>query len=153
MIKQIIKNKEIVADSWQQLSDDDALPDSGKIIINYQRWLQLSENLRAFNGQLGICISADIAIDAIKDELDQFQLIAIRFPEFKDGRGYTHARILRERYNFQGELRATGNILRDQIFYLHRCGFDAFELENGRDIKDALNAFTDFGANYQPAAI
>jgi uncharacterized protein (DUF934 family) len=152
MTKQIIKNKEIVEDNWQHLADEDALPDTGKIILSYQHWRQNRDKLQYFNGDLGITIGGNVTTDMILGDLNRFQLIAVHFPEFKDGRGYTHARLLRERYGFRGELRAIGNVLRDQIFYLHRCGFDAFELEEGRDLQAALTAFTDFRVSYQPAA-
>lgn len=152
MAKQIIKNRKIVEDNWQYPADEDTLPDSGNVIISYQRWLHEKESLRVFTGNLGIIIGGEVTAAAIAEELDRFQLVAVHFPEFKDGRGYTHARLLRERYGFRGELRAIGNVLRDQIFYLHRCGFDAFELEEGRDLQDALTAFTDFRVSYQPAA-
>jgi uncharacterized protein (DUF934 family) len=152
MTKQIIKNKEIVEDSWQYRADEDALPDSGNVIISYQRWLHEREHPRAFTGNLGIIIGGEVAAHAIAEDLDRFQLVAVHFPEFKDGRGYTYARLLRERYGFRGELRAIGNVLRDQIFYLHRCGFNAFELEEGRNLQEALTAFIDFRVSYQPAA-
>jgi uncharacterized protein (DUF934 family) len=81
----------------------------------------------------------------------QLPLIAVYFPKFLDGRGYSTARLLRERYGYRGELRAIGDVGRDQLFYLARVGFDAFLIPEGRDARDALNAFADFPETYQGA--
>ncbi|MBN1377882.1 MAG: DUF934 domain-containing protein [Gammaproteobacteria bacterium] len=153
MGKHIIKNRQIVEDNWQHLADEESLPASGDIIINYRRWQENRGSLKNFSGRLGITIGGEVSAETIKDDLAFFQLIAIAFAEFKDGRGYSYARLLRERYGFQGELRAIGNILQDQIYYLHRCGFDSFDLDQGRDINAALKAFSDFGTYYQPAVV
>lgn len=151
MTRKIIKNREIINDSWQTLADNDAIPSAQNIIVSHARWQQQRDELISDNNKLGIIIDNEKSLDAIKDHLSDFDLIAIVFPAFKDGRGYSYARLLRERYQFKGEVRAVGNILRDQIYYLSRCGFDAFALDEGGDIKDALNAFNDFTVNYQPA--
>ena len=151
MNKQVIRNKEICADYWRYLDNDDAIPDTGEIIIDYQRWSQEKAVLSNFAGKLGVVINSDVQIGQLENDLKHFKLIAIRFTEFKDGRGYSLARLLRERYHFQGELRATGNVLRDQIFYMHRCGFDSFEVDEGRNLEEAIDAFSDFHVSYQPA--
>ena len=78
--------------------------------------------------------------------------MALNFPIFRDGRAYSTARLLRDRYGFKGELRATGDVLRDQIFFMRRVGFDAFEVRGDRSIEDALKAFDDFKVTYQPSA-
>lgn len=151
MDKYIIKDRQIVKDGWTTVTDEDALPTEGHIIVSYKRWQQDKEKLKQFNDRLGVILDTGVSIKAIIDDLEHFQLVAIQFAEFKDGRGYSQARLLRERFTFDGELRAMGNVLRDQIFYLHRCGFDAFELEPGRDIHEAVQAFNDFTVSYQPA--
>ena len=150
MHKQIIKNKTICTDHWRYLADDDALPGDGEIIVSYPRWLRDKQTLSVFTGRLGLVIDGDIEVGELQNDLKHFDLIAVRFVEFKDGRGYSQARLLRERYHCQGELRATGNVLRDQIFYLSRCGFDSFEIDEGRDLDEAIGAFSDFHAAYQP---
>ena len=78
-------------------------------------------------------------------------LLAIAFPRFTDGRGYSLGRLLRERHGYRGELRAVGNVLRDQLFYMHRCGFDAFELQPGKSVTEALEAFAELSVRYQAA--
>jgi uncharacterized protein (DUF934 family) len=76
-------------------------------------------------------------------------VIAVLFPKFADGRGYSIARLLRERFSFKGELRAIGDIGRDQLYYLHQVGFDAFTLRDGKDAEDALRSLRDFSDGYQ----
>ncbi|HEX7025873.1 MAG TPA: DUF934 domain-containing protein, partial [Gammaproteobacteria bacterium] len=102
-------------------------------------------------GQLGVTIGGGVSVDEIIDDLSHFDLVAVRFPEFRDGRGYSYARLLRERYGFKGEIRAVGNVLRDQLFYMERCGINAFEVQEDRDINDALKAFYELTVRYQPA--
>jgi len=80
-------------------------------------------------------------------------VIAIDFPQFTDGRGYSHARLLRERYHYAGELRAIGDVARDQLYYLAQCGFDAFQIPDGRDASAALSAFADFTDGYQSTTL
>ena len=84
--------------------------------------------------------------------LDEVTLLAVEFPKFTDGRGYSIARILRDRYGYTGELRAVGDVLHDQLLFMARCGFDAFELKAGKDIDGALAAFDAFSVYYQGAA-
>ena len=153
MTRQIIKNREIVQDHWQHLADDDSLPDApADIIVSVERWRHDREALLARDGQLGVTIGGGVSVDEIIDDLSHFDLVAVRFPEFRDGRGYSYARLLRERYGFKGEIRAVGNVLRDQLFYMERCGINAFEVQEDRDINDALKAFYELTVRYQPAA-
>lgn len=152
MKRQIIKNREIINDTWQHLGDNDSLPGtSADIIVTVERWRKDRDALLAREGKLGITIGGGIAADEIVEDLSHFDLIAIRFPEFRDGRGYSYARLLRERYGFKGEIRAIGNVLRDQLFYMERCGINAFEVQEERDIHDALKAFHELTIRYQPA--
>jgi uncharacterized protein (DUF934 family) len=85
----------------------------------------------------------------LADDVGQLPLIAVDFPKFTDGRGYSTARLLREKYGYAGELRAIGDILRDQLYYLHACGFNAFAVRADRDLADALKGLGDFSDNYQ----
>ena len=151
MNNHIIKDRHTIEDTWITLDDETPLPSSGDIIISCARWQQHRDDLIAHDGKLGVTIGNEVSVDEIKDLLNDFTLVAIEFPAFKDGRGYSFARLLRERYGFTGEIRAVGNVLRDQLFYMSRCGFNEFAVEEGRDIEDALNAFNDFTITYQPA--
>ena len=79
----------------------------------------------------------------------EIRVIAVNFPKFGDGRGYSIARLLRERYGYQGELRALGEVARDNLYFMTQCGFDAFQLREGEDAREALAAFGEFTASYQ----
>jgi uncharacterized protein (DUF934 family) len=86
---------------------------------------------------------------ALAASLGRLKLVAVNFPKFGDGRGYSIARLLRERYGYRGELRAVGEVARDHLYYMAQCGFDAFELRAGEDPQEALDAFNDFSEAYQ----
>ncbi len=113
-------------------------------------WLAL---LQGADGRVrvGIELSPDEDPAAFAADLDRFSLIAIRFPRFTDGRGYSIARELRQLHGWRGHLRATGDVLRDQLFYLARCGFDQYELRDDQDVARAIAAFGDFSEAYQAA--
>lgn len=101
---------------------------------------------------VGVWLAPDKGPETIAADLDDFPVIAIDFPKFTDGRGYSTARLLRERYRYRGELRAVGDVGRDQLFFLARAGFDAFVLKPGEDPHAALKGLRDFSVTYQGAA-
>ena len=151
---QIIKGREVVADDWSVLRlDETEAPESavvpeGKIIVPLTVWLAQHDVL-ATRSAIGIWISPDESADAIKGELEKFGVVAIDFPKFTDGRGYSIAYNLRKRLRYAGELRAIGDVLRDQLFSMHRVGFDAYAPRPDRDIHDALKGLTVFSETYQ----
>ena len=148
----IIKDRRIVTDHWQHLTESAPLPARGDIIVSWTRWQRERDALAAHDGRLGVRVGGDVEPERVAADQAHFQLIALEFPQFKDGRCYSHARLLRERYGFRGELRAVGDVLRDQLFYMYRVGINAFELRADRDPQAALGAFDDFSASYQAAA-
>ena len=150
----IIKDQKIVQDSWHRLTDisaDTELP-AGDIIIPFAAWLADKTRWSAHSGRVAVCAGGDDDLDTLGGVAWQFALIALVFPVFTDGRAYSMARLLRERYHFKGELRAVGNVLRDQLFFMGRCGINAFCLSEDKDIEDALNAFTELSVKYQATA-
>lgn len=147
---EIIKDRAIVEDAWAHIADDAAIPPQGDITVSLARWGEESAALAARPGKVGVRIAPGEDVDGAIDALLNAPMIAIEFPKFTDGRGYSTARLLRERHGYAGELRAIGHVLRDQIFYMHRVGINAFELAPGRSLSDALNAFSDFTVTYQP---
>lgn len=147
----IIKNQQIVDDRWEHLDDEAALPPGGDIIVSWARWQQQRDALLKRDGGLGVRISGDVDPADVAQDLEHFAVIALEFPQLKDGRCYSHARLLRDRYGYRGELRAVGDVLRDQIFYMHRVGINAFEVRADRDLEQALDAFSDFSHSYQAA--
>lgn len=146
---QIIRNRAIVDDDFVHVADGAELPD-GKPIVTLARYASAREELLARYSSLGVRIGSDKLPTDIPD-VTRLALIAIEFPRFTDGRGYSIARQLRDRYRFTGELRAVGWVLRDQLFYMERCGFSAFELKPGKPLESALEAFGEFSVTYQAA--
>lgn len=155
MPKQIIVNAQIVEDGWTLVAPDaSALPDvSVPVILSREQFLGLSEQALAQRaGRVGVSLGGDDGIDELLPYLSSLSVIRWVFSRFADGRGYSHARLLRDREGFTGQLRAAGDILRDQMFYLKRCGFDAFEVREDKSLEDALLGLKDFSVTYQPAA-
>lgn len=150
----IIRQRQVATDNWQLLrpaADIGTLEQvpAGDVIIPASLWLAHRDALLVRSGRLGVWLDAGDDPQSIAGDLVHFSLIAVNFPQFTDGRGYSIARLLRERYGWSGQLRAVGDVLRDQLFYLSRCGFDAFELRVGQDPHAALAAFGDFSDGYQ----
>ena len=153
-MQRLIKNGAVVNDSWHVLDKDatlDGLPNSDSIIVPLALWLEHSHVLKARDGGLGVWLDSDEEVESIAGDLDQFQVIALNFPVFSDGRNYSNARLLRDRYQYQGEVRAIGDVLRDQLFFMQRCGFDAFALRADRNAEEALESLKDFSNCYQAA--
>lgn len=146
---QIIRNRTIVDDDFIHVPDGAELPD-GKPIVTLARYVAAREELLARYPSLGVRVASDKLPTDIPD-LTKLAVIAIEFPRFTDGRGYSVARMLRDRYKFTGELRAVGWVLRDNLFYLERSGFTAFELKPGKPLESALEAFSEFSVTYQAA--
>lgn len=153
----IIKNKALVDDDWQivRLNDDDTVENTvipeGKVIVPLKVWLAQRAMLqqRAERGELGVWLASDERPEDLKEDLSKFPVIAVDFPKFSDGRGYSIAYNLRARLGFDGELRAIGDVLRDQLFYMQRVGFDAFAPRPDRSLQDVLKGFNDFSEVYQ----
>ena len=151
---QIIKGHAVVDDDWSvlRLEEGDS-PDSvevpaGKIIVPLAVWQAQRERLAGRAG-LGVWIGADERPEALKGELDHFQVVAVDFPKFSDGRGYSIAYNVRRRLGWTGELRAIGDVLRDQLFSMSRVGFDAYATRKDRSIHEALKGLTVFSETYQ----
>lgn len=147
----VIKQRQVVDDGWQLVPVGGPVPEAGDVIVDVQRWNTERRALSARSGQVGVWLRSDQLPEQI-EKLSEAPLVAVEFPKFGDGRGYSIARLLRERHGFRGELRAVGDVLRDQLFYMARCGFDSFALKAGKDIQGALEAFDDFSVTYQGAA-
>lgn len=146
----VIKDRQIVEDGFQRIRGDEPLP-LVDVVVDLERWNRDRGLLATHPGQVGVALHSDETPDRIQD-LHDVPLVAIEFPSFTDGRGYSTARWLRQRLGYRGELRALGNVLRDQLFYMARCGFDSFALETGKDALGALSAFDDFSVTYQMSA-
>jgi uncharacterized protein (DUF934 family) len=153
-MQRIIKNNEVVDESWHLLPKDttlDGLSNCDDLIVPLRLWVEHSRALLVRDGGLGVWLDSDEEAEQIGEDANQFQVIALNFPAFTDGRSFSNARLLRDRYGFKGELRAIGDVLRDQLFYMSRCGFDAFAIRPDKDPYDALQGLRDFSVTYQAA--
>jgi len=149
-MRQLIKQREIVTDEWRY-ADEDPTGRERALILPFARWKEERERWWLWDGRLGVRLGPTDPVAALEHDFLRIGLVAIEFGGMAEGRGYSQAQILRKRYKFTGELRAVGKIQRDQLFYLARCGFDAFELPEGADLQAALAGFNDFSVAYQPA--
>jgi uncharacterized protein (DUF934 family) len=145
---QLIKDRAITDDRWTLVRDTAADVPAGAAIVPLALWKARRDEFVA-RRDVGVWLAPADDPAEIAADVAQLPLIAVDFPQFTDGRGYSTARLLRERYRFAGELRAIGDVLRDQLSYLAQCGFDAFAVREGKDARDALNGFADFSDGYQ----
>jgi uncharacterized protein (DUF934 family) len=149
----LIKKEQVIDDEWiviDNLSAEEAIPE-GKVLLPLHVWEQRQGEL-AGRDTLGVWLNSDEEPSRLQSALDRLAVIAINFPAFTDGRGYSYARLLRERYHYQGEVRAIGDVLRDQLFFMKRCGFDSFALRPDLDPQASLSAFNELSDTYQAAA-
>jgi uncharacterized protein (DUF934 family) len=153
-MRNIIKNKSVVADDWTVLRlTEEQTPDAvevpaGKVIVPLKVW-QTQRAVLESRTDLAVWIASSERPEELKADLARFRLTAVDFPKFADGRGYSIAYNLRARLGYTGELRAIGDVLRDQLFYMQRVGFNAFATRPDRNIHDALKGLTDFSDAYQ----
>lgn len=153
MATAIIKNKAITTAAWQRLTladiDANGLPASGKVMVPLAYWQAHKAELLARAD--GACVWLDAGEEPaeLADDLPQLDIIGLNFPHHKDGRSYSYARELRARFGYEGDILAFGDVLRDQMFYMQRVGFNVFEPRADRDIEIALEGLSDFSLAYQ----
>ena len=147
----LIKNAEFVEDQFAHIADGEMLP-TGAVVVSLKRFQAERENLMARNAPLGIRLTSDQSPEPLGDDVHHFALIELEFPKFKDGRAYSWARQLRQRLGFNGEIRAVGDVLRDQWLFMSRVGIDAFEVRLGTRIEDFRAAMAEQTVFYQPAS-
>lgn len=148
----VIVDGRIVENEWLSLADDAALPASGKIIVSLKRFRAERAALDGSGLAVGVRIPNTEDVATLARELAGQPLIAVEIPKMADGRAYSQARVLRERYAYRGEIRAQGDVMHDLLFNMARCGINAFELRADQDAQDCLRAFADFDLAYQQAA-
>ncbi len=144
----ILKDQQIIEDSWLHIADDSDLSD-GDITVSLTRWQQQADELTNHKGNIGIRLAPADIVEDIANDLSKINLIALEFPVFTDGRSFTQARLLRSRYEFDGEIRAIGSYMPDQVFYLSRVGVNSFQLETAKEAATALSTMNDFTVRYQ----
>lgn len=146
----LIREGALVEDGWTRVGDDAVLPD-GPAIVSLACWQAQREELLGRNGALGLLLASSEAPEAVAGDLERFDLICLDFPKFQDGRAFSSARKLRQRFGFRGELRAVGNVLRDQFLFMVRCGFDSFEVTEQVTLRDWERAMSEISVTYQAA--
>ena len=146
----LIKDGRLTDNEWTIAAppEDDPLSEA-KTLVNLEYWNTHREQLSERLETVGVILQSTETPDQIQGNLDSISVIAINFPVFTDGRGFSIARLLRERFSYRGEIRAIGAPIRDQLTYLARAGFNAFELAEHYDPEEALTSLNDFRENYQ----
>jgi uncharacterized protein (DUF934 family) len=146
----LVRNGRVAADNFERIEDGAPIPLSGAVLVSAARFLADQDEFAARDGATGVVWPNDRNISELAPNLERLALVALVFPAFKDGRAYSQARLLRERYGFRGELRATGQVLRDQFVFLVRAGFDSFDVVKPTDaaaFEEAVKRYTVF---FQP---
>lgn len=147
----LIKNGAEVANEWTFVPDGAVLPEAGKVTVSLLRFLGMKQGQE--NGPLpqGVRLGPADDVAELEPYLSELSLIEVDFPRYVDGRGYSQAQLIRRRYGYEGELRAVGHVLRDQIFYMNRSGFDAYETRRA-SVSEVMEALSEYSVVYQPAA-
>ena len=146
----LVKNGKIATDAFVHVADDAELPEGGAVLSSAARFLEDPKALLARMGELGVVWPNNRDLDDLVPFLDRLAVIALVFPSFRDGRAYSQARLLRERHGYKGELRATGQVLRDQFLFMLRAGFDALEARKESDAEAFALSAKRYSVFYQP---
>ncbi|WP_213773462.1 DUF934 domain-containing protein [Bradyrhizobium sp. dw_78] len=146
----LVKNGQISDDPFVHVADGAELPADGAILIPAARFLEDPETLLRRAGKTGVVWPNNRDIDDLVPYLDRLAAVALVFPSFRDGRAYSQARLLRERHRYRGELRATGQVLRDQFVFMLRAGFDTFEVKKESDAEAFAATAKRYSVFYQP---
>ncbi len=146
----LVKGGKISEDEFVHLADDAPLPETGAVLVSAARFLADPATLLGRSDRLGVIWPNNRDLDDLVPYLDRLAAVALVFPTFRDGRAYSQARLLRERHAFRGELRATGQVLRDQFVFMLRAGFDAFDVKKQNDAEAFTQAVKRYSVFYQP---
>lgn len=148
----LIKDGQPATDAFVHVADGEPLPPEGPIIIGLARWQEERGLIEPRNTPIGVRLKPNESVTQLTGDLDRLAVIALEFPKFNDGRAMSQARLLRERLCYRGEIRATGKVVRDLLLFMHRCGFDAFEVADGITAETVAKSLAEFDVFYQPAA-
>lgn len=146
----LVKNGKIATDTFVHVADDAELPGNGAVLVSAARFLENPEAILRRPGKTGVIWPNNRDVDDLVQYLDRLAVVGLVFPSFRDGRAYSQARLLRERHGFKGELRAIGQVLRDQFMFMLRAGFDAFEVKKEADADAFANTAKRYSVFYQP---
>ena len=146
----VINLNEVITDDWVEIEDNDELGNKNSVIISLLRLQRDWRGLQNSDYRIGVELEVTDEVEAIEAFLPRLDLVVLNFNVFADGRAFSQARLLRERLGYQGNLRARGDVIRDQLSFMQRCGFTQFLLAESEEVELALNAFTDISDTYQP---
>lgn len=149
---QLVKDGAVLEDPYLRILDGEPLPEGYAVLVPAERLLTDADEFAGRTEKAGVLWPNNRPVSELSPHLNLVALVALHFPTFRDGRAYSQARLLRERYNFRGELRATGDVLRDQYLFMRRAGFDAFEVKKPADVPFFAKDVATFTSVYQPAA-
>jgi uncharacterized protein (DUF934 family) len=152
LVRLIEGKPQTIPDDWTHVADEAPLPAGAPAIVSLARWKAENNKLARRNAPVGVRLESHERAEAIAGDLPYPALVTLDFPKLANGRAYSTARLLRERYGYTGELRATGQVLHDQLFAMVRCGFDSFEFGPGADTLGVARALDEITVVYQPAA-
>ena len=146
----LVKSGKIADDRFLRVADGDPVPEQGPVIVSADRFLADADDFARRDDAVGVIWPNNRNVAELEPHLARLALVALIFPAYKDGRAYSQARVLRERYGFRGELRATGQVLRDQFVFMLRAGFDAFEVKKQSDAEAFAATVKRYSVFYQP---
>ena len=147
----LVQNARLTPDIWSLLGPTTAMQVDIPSLLSFDRWIEERSDIKKTAMSVGVILSNDDPVEDLKDDLDFLRVVILNFPAFTDGRAYTQARLLRARFGYQGEIRATGDVLYDQIAFMHRSGIDGFYLKKERDVISWLSAIREIDFAYQPS--
>lgn len=145
----LLKHGEIIEDVWVNVDDEEHLPQGAQAIITFDRLVRDFETLKGHNAPLGVRFPNSENIEVLSDYLGALQLVVLDFPSFADGRAYSQGRQLTAQMEFGGELRASGNVLPDQVAMMRQCGFNAFDIPERHSLESWQRAATAMTLSYQ----
>lgn len=145
---QILKNREIIEDNYRYITDEEIV-EGDNISMSLARWQQEKTQLQEHDGKIGVRLGSTDSVESIATDLESISLVELNFPVFTDGRLFSTAKLLRTRYGYQGEIRAVGQFMVDQVCYLSKVGVNAFQLSNEAQLPVALATLDDFSVSYQ----
>ncbi len=146
----IVRDGELIDDAFQDVSALDAIPDGVPVLVSLDQWQAHRDALTARGTPVGVRLRSDQSPELIADDLGQLVLVALEFPAFKDGRAYSYARLLRDRYGYEGEIRAIGDVLMEQLHFMLRIGFNSFQIKGEDPLRQYQEALGDYSVWYQP---
>ncbi|MDH5354018.1 MAG: DUF934 domain-containing protein [Gammaproteobacteria bacterium] len=145
----LINNRQQIEDSWIRLIDDQIIEDQSHIIVSLYRLIRDWSQLQLLEIAIGVELESDAVVEDMLFALSEIDMVVLHFEVFADGRAFSQAKLLRERYGFSGDIRARGDVIRDQLAFMRRCGFSQFEVGDDENIELAFLAFNEISSAYQ----